>query len=1313
MGKLGPRLSSRKKAKRWAKGQSSSSNPETKTFRDQARSRFFQLNPDTNSKGLTIDILKKHDAMQGIESHDDRIDIDESSLDGGDTFKTFGTFASDYSNCSNISFNRFLNHFQSNSAMHKEMLAVLAAVTDVIKQNGGTESSTEYYAALMTTLEAAETVESISAILSLLGMGMKTVPKNVLKLQFGQASQIFLKILTKFSSEDNFLIIRHCIGCLSILLRNQERAIWKNSSTEHILNSLLAFTVHSKPKVRKAAQHAICSLLKGSDIMRTDNPPTNHPAASLIAKHCIQQLQAAGQPGHMTTTLHLLTLLKDIVHQLPKCDVKSLCEVLLSIMLMKDILVTSCCLQTMHSLFISKPSEAILPSQLNAQIINALYEHQPARGDTQPTLAWLAVMQEAHCNLAVHNIELCAANLSRIVEKCTELWLSDKQDVRTNASHTLTALLETCVAPLCKKKELSDKYRPTLAKIISLIQQGMKYPYHDAWHQVLHISASIFTVIGPICQTELTYLLKALAELRDFFQFSYNADIEFAVGAAVKSLGPQVVLSAIPLQVSNGIVDLKRSWLLPILKDCITNSPLAYFIDNLLPLAESCDAQSNDFKGKYDAIGSHSYDLLSSQIWALLPCFCNNPPDIKENFMKIAKTLGMAISQRKNLRLSVMTSLRKLIQKSMENDNQDGVEELARFAKNYLPVLFNLYTLKPRGSDEEGQRLACYETIKIYMKITSKDLVGELFDKALENLTKTNETDFFKESIFDLVRVLCQHTDIDRIKLLYEKCTALFEDTKHQKEQKKAYRFLEEITGSETVVCQEFVKENRKAIQKVIVKSLTTVQKSSKGARIRCINHLVNKHPQLEKTKFLQAIVPEAVMCLKEVNERCRTSSYNLLNSIANKFLENEEHLKEYIDILIAGLGGAPIYCSASLLALSSITYHYNGSLGIQTVQKILEFTCNLVIGPTREIALSALSFIKVYLSVIPTPTIAPMLNKIVDALTNMTDDCKRHFRQKVRDILIKLMRKFGADIITNIVPTSDHIMHKRLKNIRKVELRKQKLKETRKANKDDESDEEFNVKRKPKSLEEILADSDQEFSDSDECKKIQKRKSTKKTWIQEGEDNIVDFIDPTAIKNISATKPSKTKNINLKNASNNRGFKTASDGRLIIADSDNDSADEMSKKKKKKLPFLDGDSDEDLGDDDMKSAKSTKTAKSTKSNKTTEFMNRKRKLSTTEIDSVHSESKSLSSKYQAGGSGIHRPLKSRKKENNFGEEYRAQKAFGDVKRKGKPDPYAYIPLKRSMLNRRNKVKNDAFKNILSRSKKDKHLRKNSRNKKK
>ena len=77
-----------------------------------------------------------------------------------------------------------------------------------------------------------------------------------------------------------------------------------------------------------------------------------------------------------------------------------LCEKLLSIMTLHNVLLTSCCLQTLHGLFISKPSETTLTPELNARIINALYDYQPSPGDTQPTLAWLAVMQEAHNNLS-------------------------------------------------------------------------------------------------------------------------------------------------------------------------------------------------------------------------------------------------------------------------------------------------------------------------------------------------------------------------------------------------------------------------------------------------------------------------------------------------------------------------------------------------------------------------------------------------------------------------------------------------------------------------------------------------------------------------------------------------------------------------------------------------------------------------------------------------------------------------------------------------------------------------------------------------
>ncbi|KAH0557965.1 RRP12-like protein [Cotesia glomerata] len=1305
MGKLRPRAPTRKGAKRWPKGQSSNSNPETKKYRNQARSGFGQ--PTLGPSRLTTEAVKRLDALQGLEPSE-KIEIDNDFDDASstaDTFKTFGTFASNYSNCSNTSFSRFLTHFQSTSLIHKEMLAILTAVTEVIKQNGGTESSTEYYAALMTTLEqaysnesenSASSSESIAAILSLLGMGLKTVPKNVLKAQFSQASKVFIQILERYIERENYLIIRHCIGCLSVLLRAQEAITWSNSSTMQILYGILSLTIHSKPKVRKAAQHAVCAILKGSELMK-ENPPAYHPAAPEIAKHCLKQFEDAGKPGTITSTLHILTLLKDIIHQLPKTYVKSICEGLLRIMVLKNVLISSCCLQTFHSLFISKPTESILPSKLNAQIINALHEIQPNRGDTQLTLAWLAVMQEAHVNLSVNSLNLCAANIHQIIQKATELWLSDKPEIITAASHTVKTLLQVCVAPLCESENTARKYEKTIREIILLIRSGMQLRYNSAWHHILHLLAVLFQIAGVKCQNDLAPILSDLCELRDTHKFTYNSEVEFAVGAAVKAMGPEKVLEVIPLVTSHGIFDLKRSWLLPVLKDCISTAPLSYFKDILIPLATNCEKLSLGLKAKNDGIMSHSYGLLTSQIWSLLPNFCNNPPDIEKSFKEIARILGTILSEKKDLRIFVMTALRRLITRSVENDKKEDIKTLANYSKNYLPLLFSFYTTQPKDTVEEGQRLAAFDTIKAYLSITPPELCKELLNTALTKL-QSEENDYSKQALFSLIRILVQFTDQERLLELYNKCVVIFKSTKQPKEQKQAYKFLEEILGSEKEICKEFVQENYKAIQKVLIGAATSVCTISRASRLRCIDYLIKYNQQLEKIKFLEAIVPEVVMCVKDVKAKCRTLAYQVLNNIADRLLDKGDSFDKYIQIIVAGLGSNPAFIHATLLSLASLTYKYTGSIGISRAKEILELTCTLLTGPAREIVLSALCYVKVYLSAFPTAIIGPDLQSIMKGITGMTEDCKRHFRQKVRDILTKLIRKFGIEPISELIPQSDEIMHKRIKNIRKIEARKQKIKEERK--KGEDSDEEFSVKRKPKSIEDILADSDEDFDDTDNDGGDNKKKQAPKIWIKENEDDIMDFTDPAAMRNITSSKPGSA-NLLERGKLKNRGFKTDDAGRLIIKDSDDESEEEKVGKKKKQLPFLGEDSDDDPDKDDDED-----------DGKSGSKFPRKRKLSgSTDAGSV-ATSVASKSVYKPGGSGIHRPLKSAKLDKTLGAEYRSKKAAGDVKKKGKPDPYAYVPLTRASLNRRKKMKNASrFKGVISGAKKGAQMGKKARRK--
>ena len=96
-----------------------------------------------------------------------------------------------------MSFAKLLTKFSPSNEHHKEMLAILAAVTEVIKSKGGEETSTEYLAALLTTLESAETEQSLAASIGLIALVIKTVPRPVLIHQFDAISKLLLQLLAR------------------------------------------------------------------------------------------------------------------------------------------------------------------------------------------------------------------------------------------------------------------------------------------------------------------------------------------------------------------------------------------------------------------------------------------------------------------------------------------------------------------------------------------------------------------------------------------------------------------------------------------------------------------------------------------------------------------------------------------------------------------------------------------------------------------------------------------------------------------------------------------------------------------------------------------------------------------------------------------------------------------------------------------------------------------------------------------------------------------------------------------------------------
>ncbi|XP_034040063.1 RRP12-like protein [Thalassophryne amazonica] len=1248
------------KLKRWKKGHSSDSNPQTNRFRQAAKSRF--VSRPTEKSDLTVDALKLHNELQagplelGASGRKDACMDVEPDRAGSE--RTSGTFLSGLSDCSNLTFRKVQRYWESNSAAHKEICAVLAAVTDVIRAQGGKETETEYFAVLMTTLEVVDSPESQAAVAYLLNLVMKRVPAPVLISKFSDTAKALMDVMSKQATCDTSPALRWVLSCLATLLRKQDVSVWTYPSTLQTYHGLLSFTVHSKPKVRKAAQQGVCAILRGSDFLFADKAPSHHPAALTTAKFCIKEMEQAGGSKEDTTTLHVLGLLKEVLGCFPLGAVKSCCETLLRVMTLSHALVTASAMQAFHRLFSGNPNASTLSPELNAQIITALYDYLPSENDLQPLLAWLAVMEKAHIHLASMQSSLSMGHLPRLFSAAMSCLLSPHAQVVSAATSTLKTVLTECVAPCMDEMGVipatASAGNPSyVCKMFHIVEEGLSYRFHASWPFVLQILGCFYRIAGKQAHPVMTKSLQALADLRSTHQFPFCGELDLAVGGAVESMGPDIVLSAVPLNITGYDDDLEfpRSWLVPVIRDNVKNTHLAFFTSYFLPLANTLRQRAEELEQAGQKLEAKVYQTLQLQIWTMLPGFCTCPVDLLTSFKGIARTLGMAINEQPDLRLTVCQALRTIISKSCCTEEEKA--EVGRFSKNFLPILFNVYSQQPSDGETATYRMAVLDTIKVYLTVTEMQMTCTFLQKATERLSSTESTEFTRLSMMDLVVAMGPFVDVVTMNNTYELLQPFLE-IEEPGMQKKAYRVLEEMCGGERDECRSFVMTNLESLKVVLLSTLKQVSSPAKRPRLKCLIHIV-KRLDVEHKDFITALLPEVIVCTKEVSVGARKNAYNLLVEIGNAFVrfcgKKHDAMEQYLVLVYAGLTGSVTMITCTVLALTRLVFEYKDSIELATMEQLLQNICLLLTSRTREIVKAALGFIKVILFIVDPKTLASHVTVMMEGIGNIKDDVRRHFRTKLKNIFTKLIRKFGFELVKSMLPTEHH---KVLINIRKAEARSKRRKQA--AEQHDESESEDEVpKAKNESIEDILAESDSELSDSEgKTQDVQKKAGKQqkgRAWLKEGaEDDPLNFLDAKVSQRVLATNPERKKNTKVEH-----GFKVTSDGRLIIKEEE----EEVNKNK---------------DDGEMKDILEEVGAKSKKS--------RKRKFRDDNFDEDKDIEPEL--KYKAGGSGIHRPL-GRSRET--GADYKSKKGKGDIKKKGKLDPYAYIPLKKSHLNRRKRAK--------------------------
>ncbi|XP_020805673.1 RRP12-like protein [Drosophila serrata] len=1373
MGKFRSKLKRHGKGKTWSKGQSAVSNPDQMKHRLKAKSRFFQPNLSlaaATPTGLTMEAVHKHEQRQAYNAETTTVndvagslmsfnlnDDDDEGMSGtgtapSGTAQTFKTFASNYTSCSNMSFKKLLTGFRASSDLHKEMLAILSALTEIIREKGGGETSTEYFLLLMEQIEAAQEERDIIAGVSLLSMGIKSVPAPVLRRRFGQTAATLQALLQRFIETSNQSVMRYIVGCLSVLLRAQEYATWTYSSTFQYFDALLAFSIHSKPKIRKAAQHAVVSIIHGSCFMlppvkanadeedlsekKDQEQPKvkHHPASSRVTKFCLAQFKPEVLANAQTTVLYTLALLKDTLSGFRTEDIRNVCEHLLSIMTAANVLVRTNCFQVLHALFLTRSPN--LNASLCAKLLAAIHEYRPDRSDVRQMLAWITVLKEGHLHLAALQLDLCMQALPRLVDVCTtDLWLSDRTELVVGVSNCIKELLQDCVATACSSTdpEAVQRNRPNVARIIESMHKVLNAPFGEISKYVILIFSIVFEACGKQFGKELTPSLLTIAKRYDT-QSSNRLQIEHTLISAIKALGPELVLTAIPLaDPKSGGMQMERTWLLPLLREGANGASLQFFKEKIMPLALDCQVKWQD---KSSPTSAHIYELLCCQLWGLFPGFCRQPRD-PEYLRHLAPTLGAALEKNPELRAPIYDGLMELLD---ESQSRECHQAIGMYAKNFLPRLFNIYTQKPNGTYEADQRKRALDVIRLYISRSPTDVQLQLFETAQGQLASSAVASFEYDALFDINAAIVRVQKCRNIEAYFEKYMAPIlrndksklvakDEQKLKKQQRKTYELLRELMTSDQASCQKFTRKNSQVLQQILQDAFNTSCSVCQASRLYCLKSLMDCRNNLAyNDQLVTKAIPEAVLNYKDFSTRKESVAEQLIKFIAQLY-QDAGQINDFVDILTAGFTGDESLVTNTILAFRAVIQQQGQHLTVATLEFVLQQVSVFLVQKSRNQSEAAVAFLITYIKVMPIPLVSNHMETIMRSLSAMTKDTKRYCRIQIGYFLKKLCKRFTTEELARFVPGDDEITHRRLKKIRK-QMRRDTRKKLNEEAQADSSDEELvggNLEQKSYTIDDILADSDSDLPEdemdaedaegSGAGKRRNKTKQPKKsTYIREEPDEIVDLADLKSIGNVltsgsAAQTVAAAKSLKQKPQLPNGGFKTADDGRLIISDKalrgqgggDSDSSD---------------DSDDASMEDDSKEPKAKRGMEEDSSDEE-ELQHQsvgagaKRKRKASDALSMKSGKTTASSRYTAagGGKGIHRQLggagntdamsmksgKSGKSVNRTaGNEYTSKKAKGDMKKRGQLDPYAYIPLTRNTLNKRKRSMNSRkFKSVL------------------
>ncbi|KAI8884302.1 NUC173-domain-containing protein [Backusella circina FSU 941] len=1169
----------------------------------------------------------------------------------------------------------------------------------------------------MTTLQSSQgSTELVGALLYILDQVFPHLPQSVIRSKFTDVMSILEPVFEEHKEEQP--IVRSIIGCLEVLLKNQDGATWSMPMIKKAYQQLLILSANASPKARKRAQDAV------REILSHPPPPTVvHPAAEMTAEFILRVLQETTKSDQHASQ-QILALLQTIVPYWPPHRFSILCQALLQLPKFNNVFLTKAAFDVFEALF--DEQETDMDEDKFFGLLGAIVELKPAAVDDRLLPPWLLIVSKAYSTFAKMNANRCANEIAPIF--C--LIFNDFQQAsrcHRQIANCLSTLIDYCLSDdFVEDASAGNEQNGLIEKIIPALESGLGVHFQAAWIHVMVVQQSLFRRLNHMAAPLMNGCLALLGELRLTSSEAYKEQLDKTLGAAIATMGPEFFLNVLPLNLeAQGGVG--RAFLLPLLKSYTTNTNLGYFVKVLMPLGDRLAEKGTACAERELEMQAKIYETLVNQIWKLVPGFCDLPVDLRTAFDNtVAERFSSLLYTQPELRPTVAQALQLLIEKNQALEKSSASDQhliktygltkqeananlkyMSQFAVNYLAVFFNVYSqIAP------AFRGFMADVIKAYLTITQPEDINATFKRVLGMLSQALETKEeehndpnlpppMSQTMLDLAVIMIPFLDAESCELLYNgTLQSLLGKEDQPVLQKKGYKVLYHLMNN--AHGKQVALAHMDDLQRHLLEATGSCSISAKKDRVKTLLALVRLLPATD-LHFIPSILSEVVLASKDSNEKTRGFAFELLVEMGRKMREGgivktsrlegmdasapdaAANISEYFTMVTAGLAATTAHMiSASIGALSRIFFEFKDDLPLELSSQLLQSINILAASNNREIVKGAVGYVKVAVVVLDQGIIQPQLPEIVQSLLKCQHQHRAHFKVKIRHLFERLIRRFGYDTVASLMPEEDRKM---IVNIQKRRLRAKRRKGAAGQQEDGSDDEDTRAVAKKGAFqdayEEVLYGSDSEIEGDDDddensdneqmktvkaavqaqTKKNKKRQALANAFIREDNDEDggpLDFLDRSALGRISSSKPTQRK----KKITNT--FAQEDDGRLIINeptakggdDEDNEGGEAQEDYYMQHMTNPDGFTRDKRGKIKFKKAKDAKG------------------MDDMEVDD---------------GEPVKKQKKLGKKYEKIGKEFRSKKAGGDVKRKGQADPYAYMPLNKVIKKKGRRDQNLTF----------------------